>query len=349
VIHLAALALALTLPHGQAALRPVNLPIPPISPLRTEAPPDLDAVSWVIYSVEREAELLAVNADEERAMASVTKVMTALLVVENTQPSEKVEISAEAAATPIGYTGQPEIYQGESWTVEELLADMLVQSGNDAAVALAEHVAGSVDQFVEMMNNKAAELGMRSTSFANPNGLDADQHFTTAHDLITLGRVAIQQDRILGVTTIKAITFDPTPSRELTVTNTNHLLGVFPGVRGLKTGDTTRAGRVLLGYQELGARRTLTVVMGASDHYAATAQLLAYAMGTLGPGDYMLAAALSTPLEGFLPEWLVPRLEAIGPLDTGNDRLTPPGTTPGELAVIAAFRDLLPPMLGGDA
>ena len=349
MLPLAALALSLTLAPPHPSLTPLDLPMPPISPLVTEAPPELEAASWVLYSVDRDAELLAVNGDLQRAMASVTKAMTAIVVVENTQPNEKVDISQRAAGTPIGYTGQPEIYQGENWTVEELLANLMVQSANDAAVALAEHVAGSVEAFVDLMNAKAAELGMRSTSFANPHGLDADQHFSSARDLITMGRAAVEYDRILRVTSIKAITFQPTNRREMTITNTNRLLGVFPGVYGIKTGDTARASRVLLAYQEIGSRRMLSVVMGTTDHYGATARLLAYGMGTLGRGDHQIAAALGTPLEPLLPDWMIPRLQAVAPLATGLDSVSPAGSTPGHGRVVAAFRDLLPPLLGGDA
>ncbi|MCJ7726472.1 MAG: D-alanyl-D-alanine carboxypeptidase [Acidimicrobiia bacterium] len=349
MIQLAALALSLTLVPNPASLRPLDLPIPPISPLQTEAPPDIDAASWVLYSVDREAELLAVNGDAERAMASVTKIMTAILVVENSQPDELVTITARAAGTPVGYTGQAEVNQGERWTVEELLAFLLVQSGNDAAVALGEHVSDTLESFVDLMNQKASSLGMRSTSFANPNGLDSDQHFSSARDLIKMGRAAIDLDRILRITSIKAITFQPTSRREITITNTNRLLGVFPGVAGLKTGDTAAASRVLLSYQEFGSRKMLGVVMGTSDHYKATAQLLTYGMTTLGPRDHMLAPALGTPLESLLPDWMLPRLRAIGALPTGLDSRSAPGSTPGHLRAVGAFRDLLPPLLGGDA
>lgn len=349
MIQLAALALSLALAPAHASLKPFDLPIPPISPLQTESPPDIDAASWVLYSVDREAELLAVNGDTQRAMASVTKVMTAILVVENSQPDEIVTISARAAGTPVGYTGQPEVNQGERWTVEELLAFTLVQSGNDSSVALAEHVSGSLESFADLMNQRASSLGMRATSFTNPNGLDAAQHFSSARDLIKLGRAAIDFDRILRVTSIKAITFQPTSRREVTITNTNRLLGVFPGVAGLKTGDTAAANRVLLSYQEFGSRRMLGVVMGTTDHYKATAQLLAYGMTTLGPRDHMLAAALGTPLESLLPDWMLARLRAIGPLPTGLDSVSAPGSSPGHMRAVSAFRDLLPPLLGGNA
>jgi len=348
VISIAAVLLSLTLSPPQASLRPVDLPMPPISPLAIEAPPELDAASWALYSVDRDAELLSVNGDVQRAMASVTKVMTAVIVVDNALPNESVAISAKADGTPVGYSGQAEVKQGDGWTVEELLAFLLVQSGNDAAVALAEHVAGSVDEFTVMMNQQASQLGMRSSAFANPNGLDAEQHFSTARDLIKLGQAAIERDRILRVTSIKAITFDPGSRADITITNTNQLLGVFPGIAGLKTGDTIEAGRVLLSYVEFGSRSMLGVVMGTADHYAATAELLAYGMRTLGPRDHLLAPAAGTPIEALVPDWIVPRLEAIGALPTGLDSVSPPGATPGHARVVAAFRDLLPPLLGGD-
>ena len=348
MIAIAAVLLSLTLSPTPASLRPVDLPMPPINPLTTETPPELDAVSWALYSVDREAELLAVNGDVQRAMASVTKVLTAIIVVDNALPNESVTISARAAGTPVGYAGQVGVRQGDSWNVEELLAFLLVQSGNDAAVALAEHVAGSLEEFTVMMNQEASRLGMRSSAFANPNGLDAEQHFSTARDLIKLGRAAIERDRILRVTSIKAITFDPGTRADITITNTNQLLGVFPGIAGLKTGDTASAGRVLLSYVEFGSRSMLGVVMGTADHYAATAELLAYGMATLGPRDHLLAPAAGTPVEALLPDWIVPRLEAIAVLPTGLDSVSAPGSTPGHDRVVAAFRDLLPPLLGGD-
>ena len=216
-------------------------------------------------------------------------------------------------------------------------------------MALAEHVAGSVEDFVALMNARAAELGMNATMFANPNGLDADGHYSTASDLITLGLAAIEEPRILHATSLRAVTFDPGTRDPISVTNTNRLLGSFPGVFGLKTGDTARAGRVLLAYQEFGSRRMLSVVMGTVDHYGATAQLLAYGMTALGPGDHVLAPVLGTPVEAFLPDWRIPRLEAVGAPPPGIDLITPRGSTPGHARVVAAFRDLLPPLLGGDS
>lgn len=343
-----AVVLALTLSLSQpAALHPVALPLPPVDPVAQQAPPELDAAAWALYSVDLSAEFLSVNADERRAMASVTKVMTALLVVENTEPDEPVTISANAASTPLGYVDQPRVQEGDRWTVDELLANLLVQSGNDAAVALAEHVAGSEEAFVEMMNQRADELGLGGTRFANPNGLDADEHYSTADDLITLGLAAISEPRILGVTSLRAVTFAPGIRDPIQVTNTNRLLGTFPGVLGIKTGDTLAAGKVLLSYLDTGAHQFLGVVMGAPDHYRSTEDLLAYALTTLGPRDYLLAPVAGTPLDAAVPQWLLSRMATVGELDEGSWSTSRRGSSLGEQRVIAAFRDLLPPILGG--
>ncbi|MCU0280801.1 MAG: serine hydrolase [Acidimicrobiia bacterium] len=245
---LAAIALLL------ASLNPIGVPLPPlpIAAFPAHEPPVLSSASWALYSVDDAALVWAADADEVRAPASVTKVMTALVVVsQGVAPDEEVTISARAASEPIGYTGQQRTYQGEVWTVEALMSDMLVYSDNTASVALAEHTAGSVDAFVALMNEKAAELGMTATHFVNPNGLDADGHVSSARDLVTLGAAAIQEPRITRITRLKFVTFMP-GGRIMEVKNTNRLLGTFPGVLGLKTGDTARAGEVLLSYAVLG-------------------------------------------------------------------------------------------------
>jgi D-alanyl-D-alanine carboxypeptidase len=341
-----ALALCLSLALPLPTLQPLGLPPPPTGSIPLAEPPEIEALAWSLYAVEEETELWSGNGGQQRAMASVTKVMTALLVAELADLMAAVEISATAVGTPIGYAEQPRVLQGDRWTVEELLDNMLIQSGNDAAVALAEHVAGSTEAFVAIMNDRAAQLGLEDTRFANPNGLDAEDHFSTARDLIRLGAAAIENPIVARTMRISALTFDPGTRDPIPIRNTNRLLGTFPGVLGIKTGDTLAAGQVLLSYLDTGHGHMLAAVMGSADHMAATAELLAYALRTLGPRDYLLAPAAGTPLAEFLPDWLVARLEAVGPLNDGQwapDRLP----TPRREAVIDAFRELLPPVLGG--
>jgi len=341
---LAAIALVL------ASLNPIGVPLPPlpIAAFPAHEPPVLSSASWALYSVDDAALVWAADADEVRAPASVTKVMTALVVIsQGVAPDEEVTISARAGSEPIGYTGQQKTYQGEVWTVEALMSDMLVYSDNTASVALAEHTAGSVDAFVALMNEKAAELGMTATHFVNPNGLDADGHVSSARDLVTLGAAAIQEPRITRITRLKFVTFMP-GGRIMEVKNTNRLLGTFPGVLGLKTGDTARAGEVLLSYAVLGHDRFLGVVMGSPDHMAETAEMLAYAGRILGPQDHFYAPGAHLDELAAWPIWRRARLAAIGPLDDGKRAGAALPLSPAEQAVAEAFRDLLPALLGGD-
>ncbi len=342
---LAALAITLAMAPG---LRAPDLPMPPIEVLVGTPPPaSLDAATWMLYSVDEEAEIWSRDPDQQRPPASVTKVMTALLVLEEGDLRALEVISAAADSTPIGYPGQPQVVAGEQWNVGELLDLLVVKSANDVATALAEHVSGSEDAFVEQMNERARELGMTSTTFRNPHGLDATGHLSTARDLITLGRAAIDNPRLVASSRIRFFTLQPPGRPLMELDNTNKLVGTFPGVYGLKTGDTASAGLVLLSYLDSGRGRFLGVVMGSTDHLAATRELLAYALTTLGPADYLLAPIAGTELAGTLPEWLAPRLAGAGRLPDGAQALTPARSTPGGLAIVSAYRDLLPELLGG--
>jgi D-alanyl-D-alanine carboxypeptidase (penicillin-binding protein 5/6) len=325
-------------------LRTVHLPPPPMVIFPSESPPAIDGTAWMIWSVEEDAELGSLNPDFRTAPASITKLMTAMLVVERAAMTNQVRVSANADATPIGYVGQPDVRQGEIWTVQELLANILVQSGNDAAVALAEHVSGDVERFVALMNQKAAALGMTNTTFLNPNGLDTTGHLSTARDLILMGRAALAYPEILRTSRIKYISFD-VGGRHLVVEATNRDLGLFPGLFGLKTGDTASARQVLLAYDEAQHGRFLAVVLGSRNRRSATRELLAWAQTTLGPRDYFFAAADGTDLALEFPDWYVVRLAAAGPLPTGDG--VPPPRTPLTDSIDVALTDLLPGILGG--
>ena len=136
------------------------------------------------------------DADAERAMASTTKIMTALVVLDSTELTERVTVTGSAAGVGEAEAG---LVAGESYTVQQLLEAMLVRSGNDAAFALAEHVAGDESAFVALMNEKAAELGLSHTAFTNPHGLDEHGHHTSAADLATLTSVAMADPRFAAI------------------------------------------------------------------------------------------------------------------------------------------------------
>ena len=345
---LAALVLSLGLPLASLSPIGVSLPPLPIAAFPDHEPPVLSSQAWALHAVDADALVWAADADEVRAPASVTKVMTALVVIEQgVQPGEEITISARAAAEPIGYTGQQKVYQGEVWTVEALMADLLIYSDNCAAVALAEHTAGSIPAFVELMNQKAVALGMTSTHYENPNGLDEEGHVSSARDLIRLATAAIQEPRITRITRLKFVTFNP-GGRTMALRNTNRLLGTFPGVVGLKTGDTAAAGEVLLSYAVLAHEDFLGVVMGSTDHMADTADLLAYAGRILGPQDHFYAAGAHLDQLAEWPAWRRARLAAAGPLDDGKRPGAPVPLSPAQQDLAAALRDLLPALLGGD-
>lgn len=219
--------------------------------------PDLTAAAGVLVTADGRV-LWARNADERRAMASTTKVMTALVVREHTALDEAVVISARAAG--IG-EASARLKAGQTYPASTLIEAMLVRSGNDAAIALAEHVAGDVASFVALMNARAAELGLADTSFANTHGLDAQGHFSSAHDLATLARVAMRDPEIRRMVQLDSVTIDAAGGPAV-LENSNLLLGTVEGVTGVKTGWTSRAGYCLIASAERGGQELYAVVLG---------------------------------------------------------------------------------------
>lgn len=340
-------AIALTTVLGPSpGLRPLNLPPPPMVCFPAEAPPAIDASSWMVWSVDHDAELGSLDPDTRRAPASITKLLTAIIVADRAALTNQVVISPNADATPIGYVGQPDVRQGETWSVHDLLANILVQSGNDAAVALAEHVSGDVDTFVARMNERAASLGMTNSSFLNPNGLDDTGHLSTARDLIYLGRASLAYPDVLRIARIKHLDFNP-GGRHIEVTATNRDLGIFPGLFGLKTGDTLAAGQTMLSYRTTSHGDYIAVVLGSRNRRQATREILAWAGTTLGPRDLFFAAAAETDWELSFPEWYLPRIRAAGALPVATTG--PAERTPLTDSLDDAFRVLLPGVLGGES
>lgn len=179
------------------------------------------------------------NSHERRAIASITKLMTALVAAESgVNLKESISVPREA----VGAEGSSlYLKEGEVLTLETLLYGMLLHSGNDAALAVAICCAGSVDDFVSEMNRKAAELGMSNTHFENPNGLDGETHYSTAYDMALLARACLMQETLVNMFQTKNITLEGR-----TFTNHNKLLWRYDGCVGLKTGYTKKAGRTLV-------------------------------------------------------------------------------------------------------
>lgn len=342
---IAALSLGLSLvPGPTASLRPPDLPMPPPGAFPVQAPPSVDAAAWMAWSVVEDAEIGSLHPDRVLPQASITKLMTAILAVEHSALTEPVTIGPTAASTPIGFIGQPAVRLGEVWLVGQLLENIMVQSGNDAAAALAEHVAGSIPAFVALMNRRADEIGMTSTVFVNPHGLDADGQMSTARDLVRLGLEALNHPDVMAAARIKHVTFS-IGARRIPVTATNRDIGVYPGLLGLKTGDTLSAGQVLLSYTETARGGIVAVVLGSTNRRAATREIVTWASGALGPRDYFFAPAVSDDLVAAFPAWYQTRLRAAGTLPTGDPR----GATRTPLVrdLEDRFRELLPGLLGG--
>ena len=207
-------------------------------PALAEEPPVVSAASYVLMDADSGRVLSERNCDEPRLIASTTKIMTALLVLERCDPDAVVEI--DPAWTGIeGSTMY--LASGQVMTVRDLLYGLMLASGNDAAVALACITAGDVDAFADLMNERAAELGCRNTHFENPNGLDGEEHYASARDLALITREAIKNPEFRRIVSTTSATVG-----ELTYTNHNRLLRECEGVFGVKTGYTEAAGRTLV-------------------------------------------------------------------------------------------------------
>ena len=199
------------------------------------------------------------NENDVRAMASTTKIMTALVLIENADLSKTIEVSQNAASTDGSRLG---LKTGDKITLNDLLYGLMLCSGNDAAVQIAETIGGSVEGFAEMMNKKALDLGLKNTSFTSPHGLDEDGHHTTAYELAILTDYALNNPTFAKVVNTKYYTVTIN-GKSKDLSNTNELLGYLQGVNGVKTGFTNNAGRCLVTSILRNDFNIITVVLGA--------------------------------------------------------------------------------------
>lgn len=222
--------------------------------------PTIESPAAVLISLDTGRILFDHNAHKRMRMASTTKIMTAVLVLEKLDLDRKVVVSPKAVAT---YEPKYWLRQGDVLTVDQLLYALMVRSANSAAVALAEECSGSVSAFVEEMNRKAARLGMSGTRFRNPHGLDEDGHYSTAADMAIVGRYAMQDERFRRYVAARTYELDLPGRREpLVLTNTNKLLHEASWVTGVKTGLTPKAEQCLVASGERDGIEVLSVVLG---------------------------------------------------------------------------------------
>ena len=221
---------------------------------------ETSAASAILMDADSGRVLYERNADRKMLIASTTKILTALVAIEEGDLHDSVKVSREAA-----YTEGSAMYltEGEPLTLETLLYGVLLCSGNDAAVAVAQHVGGSVKGFVALMNEKAQELGMEHSSFANPNGLDDEQHYSTARDMAKLARAALENETLMRIASTRSVTIGGR-----TMTNHNKLLHYVDGCLGLKTGYTKAAGRTLVSCAEKNGQRLIAVTLQDGNDWA---------------------------------------------------------------------------------
>ena len=221
--------------------------------------PSLNSRAAIVFDRETGTVLYEKNAYTKIAMASTTKIMTAILTIESGKLSDTVEVSKKAASIGGSVLG---LKTGDKISLNDLLYGLMLRSGNDAAVQIAEYLGGSVEGFASMMNEKAKELNLVNTHFVTPHGLDNPEHYTTAYELALLTNYAMNNKTFSKIVNTKqcSININGIPK---SINNTNELLGVLNGVNGVKTGFTNNAGRCLVTSITRNDFSVICVVLGA--------------------------------------------------------------------------------------
>ncbi len=277
-------------------------------------PADLtpQAVSAILMEASTGTILYEKNAHEKLSPASITKIMTMLLIMEALEEEritldEQVRVSEHAASM-----GGSQIFlePGEQMSVRDLLKGIAVASGNDASVAMAEHIAGTEEAFVEMMNQKAQDLGLKDTRFLNASGLPAEGHVTTAYDIAVMSRELLKHETITQFTSIYQDYLRQDSKNPFWLVNTNKLVRFYEGVDGLKTGYTSEAGFCLSATAKKGNMRLIAVVMGEPDNKSRNrevSRLLDYAFATYTvhplyeKGDFIAYARINKGAQRQIP------------------------------------------------
>lgn len=304
------LALVLTVVLAVAVL--------PLAPAATAEEIELPAPAAVLMEFDSGEVLYEKNAHEIRACASITKVMTLLLVFEAIDSGVLHYDDMLTASAHASGMGGSDIWlkEGEQMSVDDLIKACVVMSANDAAVVLAEAVAGTEEAFVARMNERAAELGMADTTFKNCNGLDEEGHLTSAYDVAVMSRALMQHEKIFDYT---LIWIDYVRGGETQLVNTNKLVRSYNGIKGLKTGTTSAAGSCISAAAERNGITLIGVILGAentNDRFSAASTLLDY-----GFANWKLA----------VPE--MPELSELPVTGGMTDSVTPEAATPSGVLV----------------
>lgn len=238
--------------------------------------PNIYSPAYLLMDANSGKILYEKNMEEKRYPASTTKIMTAILALENCDLSEEAKVSYNAVySIPSGYS-TANLQVGEVFTIEQMLYALLLPSANDAAVVIAEHISGSVEEFSNLMNSKAKELGCTNTHFVNPNGIQNENHYSTAHDLAIIGRYAMQNETFRNMVKTTSYTLPATEKYnkfDRKFVNTNDLIRsslkdtpgnyYYPYATGIKTGFTSAAMNCIVASAEKDGAEFIVVILGA--------------------------------------------------------------------------------------
>ena len=237
----------------------INIPVLSLAKDEDEEEIDITSRIALIYDRASGKILYEKNGNKQTPMASTTKIMTAIVVLENAKLTDTVTITSKAASMGGSRLG---LKKDDKITVNDLLYGLMLRSGNDAAVALAIHVGGSIEGFADMMNKKALEMGLTNSHFVVPHGLDNEGHYTTAYELAKMADYALKMDKFKEIVGTKVATIYINGYAKQ-INNTNNLLGSVSGVYGVKTGFTNGAGRCLVTACKRDDLDIITVIIGA--------------------------------------------------------------------------------------
>jgi len=304
-------------------------------------PPKVTADAAILIDASTGQVLYEKNADQLKAPASTTKIMTAILALEGGKLDEIVTVSKHAASV-----GEASLYlqQGEKLTLRALLYGALLESGNDACVAIAEHIGGNEENFILLMNQKAKLIGALSTSFKNTNGLPEANHYTTARDLATIARYALCNQVFKQiVATPEAIIESSIGKRYLK--NTNRLLTIYNGADGVKTGTTVEAGDCLVASATRDGRQLISVVLHSQDRWRDSIALLDYGFKNYVTLQVIKEGAIVGTLE--IEDGTPAEIKAVASSDLNV--VVPKGEEDNLEIVISKDQELTAPVLKGQA
>lgn len=251
-----------------------SVPVYATEPDECPPPPEISAQTAIMIEGNSGEVLFEKNADQKAYPASITKIMTALLAIENGTLDKKVKVSENAS----GVEGSS-IYleTGEKISLRDLVYGLMLRSGNDAAIAISEEIGGSKENFVNMMNKKARELGALNTHFVNPNGLHDPDHYTTARDMALIAKAAMKNEEFKKVASAKSWVTDRGEGKYNYFYNKNKVVYQYEGGTGVKIGYTKAAGRTLVASSERNGMELICVVMNAPNWFDDTYKLMDYA------------------------------------------------------------------------